>query len=155
MAYNIKGFVEIDGIRDTSPDGVAVIGECSAQSRTFSTSVGEYTPANSDYRLLTFRSRASSGEIAVPDSLVTQILKFADTIYKRQLTAAASTDEVSLANYLKTQFPNALDVNCGPFVSSGAYRFPAWYSFNDPTVQTTDPTTGAVVKIWLSNAGKR
>ena len=34
MAYIIKGFVEIDALRDSSPDGTAVIGECSAQSRT-------------------------------------------------------------------------------------------------------------------------
>jgi hypothetical protein len=157
--YSLKGFISNAVFADNTPGAAAVIGELSTQSSTYSTTKGYYSQeAIPDLTFVSFLSQDSStGTVAVPASIVTQVLQVAAWVYAQTQAVpnpgqiAADTLLAGLLNQFQT---SAQNFTSGAMVTDGTYWVPEWLEWEN----TTDSTYGSIatgnpnlIKIWFTD----
>lgn len=164
VTYVLKGFIENNDFLDATPGAVSTIGELSTQSSTYSTNKANYFQESTapDLSLISFTSNDSStGNVQVPQNLVTQVLSVAAWIYA-QTQATPNPGKIAAATItsgLLAQFETgAQNFTCGTMVTDGTYWVPEWVQWEN----TTDSTYGSIatgntniIKIWLVDASFR
>jgi uncharacterized membrane protein YgcG len=159
--YVLKGFIENNAFLDATPGAVSTIGELSTLSSTYSTTKAEYfqESISPDLTLTTFTSNDSStGNVQVPQNLVTQILEIAAWVFA-QTQAIPNPGKIAAATItagLLAQFEtSAQNFTCGNMVTDGTYWVPEWVQWEN----TTDSTYGSIatgkaniIKIWFDDA---
>lgn len=151
--YNLKGFIEIDALASSTPGAIAILGQLSTKSMTYSTTISDYSSGSvPSYMLSAFTSANASGNITVPAPLVSQVFSLVDWVYKNQLLPTAATTATNLVTAIAAQYgSNINSIACGTLISNGTVSLPEYISWVNPSITTGDPTAGATVKIWFAD----
>ncbi len=149
--YALKGFVAHNLFPDNTPDAVAVIGELSKKSLTYSRESGQYvTPTATNLMLTSFLSSNDGTKVVVPAALADQALKLAKFIYDRTMNDAGQqySDEI-LADLIDTFDNEAEDFSLGGMVTDGTYWVPSWMSWKSKN-QVDVPADNSV-RLWFAD----
>lgn len=146
--YVQKGFISNTLYTNNTPGQVALIGELSTYSTTFSREKGIYSDTvNAPNLVLTsFISSTDSTAVPLPSVISQQILDIATYVYSFSLTDITAGD--LLENLLQRYLGAASDFHSGNMLSDDVHTLPEWLSWN-ATVLTSQPDN--LIKIWFSD----
>jgi hypothetical protein len=136
--YVLKGFVTNDKFTDNSVGKIAVIGEISTRSRTFSKEKAEdVSTAAPDLTLISFTSAndATATPISTTPDLKEHVLAVAKFVYDTTLSAGGQVYADQLLESLLTQFQTSgQNFECGEIISDGHYWIPEWVSWQNKSI---------------------
>ena len=146
--HQIKGFYNVDGQVNNSPDTVAMFGELSSKSRTYARDIKEYFNATyQNVKFTLFSSKSGSEEKALDLTTRDIILNIGSWLYSLGDAVTGNTTSPGLATLLQNNFNTVVvDVRCGPITYDSIRRLPAWvsYKLRNSTVETE-------IKVWLND----
>ena len=122
----IKGFVEIPSVVNNTPNQVAVLGEISDSSRTYSRIKTEYSNTNiGEYRLISMKSvNASGSNINLSSDIADEILGITKEIIRYSNENTFPLNAADLRESLLIEFDNISNVLFGTFRQNGYFTLP-------------------------------
>lgn len=145
----IKGFVTIESLVDNTPGNVAILGQLSSWSRTYSREKGEYQ--NSDvpgYQLTSFKSvdTTANTPVVVDDTQAKEILSIVRECYSYATSHIRPYNSLDFKNeILVAFFQRIANFDFGNFIDNGALALPEWISW------TSTEYGNNQIKVWLSD----
>lgn len=124
--YQLRGFVPINAFTDNTPDKIAVIGELSPLSRSFSRDVLWYRVDESpSVTLAAFNSDRDGKDVKVDVVYQTLILNMSHWLFEQSIAGELSKDTNVLLQALQAQFSKRAKVlDVGEVITNGRYWFP-------------------------------
>lgn len=145
--YALKGFVVHALMTSNVPGQVALIGELSTQSSTYSREKGFYVDAAApDMTLISMLSKLDGVPVQASSDATTHTLGIAKFIYDKTLVAGGQMFADELLNSLITTYASsAEDFACGEIVTDGNYYMPEWVSWKSkvPSMGTNE------IRLWF------
>lgn len=145
----IKGFVTINAFIDQTAS-VAVLGELSSWSRSYSLEKGEYQfDALPNYKLVTFKTveDTDGSNLILNNTQVGLIINVANAMMSYAQNHIRPYDPTDFENTVLASFSGQIsDLQFGNYADNGSLALPEWYSF------TSVNDNNAFVKIWLSDS---
>jgi hypothetical protein len=124
--YQLRGFVPINAFTDNTPDKIAVFGELSPLSRSFSRDILWYRVDESpSVTLASFNSDREGKDVKVDVVYQTLILNMSQWLFEQSIAGELSKDTNVLLQALQAQFNNRAKVlDIGEIITNGRYWFP-------------------------------
>lgn len=124
--YIQKSFLINTTYANNTPGTVAILGEMSSISWTFSREKGIYSDKTNAPNLVlySFISKNDDTNIAIPATIAAQTLAIGNFVYTQSTTAA-----VLLENLLTNYTGVASDFACGNMITDGVHTLPEWVSW--------------------------
>lgn len=149
MSIIVKGFMTVNAFVNNIPGVVAVLGELSTFSRTFSKEKGEYLSASvPGYRLTTFnvREQSTGVEQELSQALAQQTIDVVANCVAYATSHIRPYDSLDFKNTILTNFfQRVTNLQFGDFRDNGTTALPDWLSW------TSADNGNAIVKIWLAD----
>lgn len=145
---SIKGFVTISQYVNNTPGEVAILGELSTWSMTYTKERGEYiSPAVPGYKLHAFKSiNESLVPQAVPDAQATQTLQLVQAAVVYATGHIRPYDPLDFRNTLIGSFFGRIsNLTLGAFIDNGALALPQYIEY------VSTEFDGNLIKIWLAD----
>jgi hypothetical protein len=141
--YIQKSFIINTTYANNTPGSVAVLGEMSPISWTFSREKGVYSDKVNapDLVLYSFISKDDATAIPVPTLIAAQTLDICNFVYSQNTSAA-----VLLENLLTTYVGKASDFACGNMITDGTHTLPEWVSWK---CLTDSAHSDNFIKVWF------
>lgn len=146
--HQIKGFYNVDGQTNNTPDTVAIFGELSSKSRTYGRDIKEYSNlASPKVKFTLFSSKSADVEIDISTQATDTILTIGNWIYDLKDAVTPNTTSSGLATMILNNFNTFIQqVGCGPIIFDGIRRLPTWISY-----RLKGLSEETEVKIWLND----
>lgn len=145
---SIKAFASNDLLIDNRLGAVALVGELSNYSRTFSREIGDYTDSRwEDIHVLTFSAKNNGVPTPINTNYSTHMLEIVKWLYDFVATASPNITKNDMLVSLNNQFAGSVsNPNCGDLVTVDGWRIPEWlsWSFNGQSVNNT-------IKVWFAD----
>lgn len=145
--YALKGFIVHAAMTSNAPGQVALIGELSTQSSTFSREKGYYTDAVAPGQtLVSMLSEDNGVAVQATSETVTHVMRITRFIYNKTLETGGPMFTDELLSSLITNYASVADkFACGEIITDGNYYMPEWVSWRSKLPDLGDN----LIKIWF------
>lgn len=130
--YQLKGFMVIPALINNNLGEDSVLGELSANARSFSKELGYFSdPTISEVRLVTFSSYDEHGFVKPDINYTRAILKLGKWLCKESLANRITQDKQDFVQKLTAEYLGVLKVTeVGKMATDGKYWLPEYISFH-------------------------